>query len=77
MKLDKKVIVTFTQELVDQADILAKELKISRSNLIRTAVAEKIELQKRRNLDAQLRFGYTEMAEQRVKQHKEICELTE
>lgn len=55
----KKVIFQAPKTLITRADAVAAELAISRSELIRIAVLEKIERHEKEILDAELREGYT------------------
>ncbi|RLB33199.1 MAG: hypothetical protein DRH12_18680 [Deltaproteobacteria bacterium] len=63
----QKVMVTLPDELLQQVDAVAKDLKQNRSRFVRQALAERLERISRRKFETLLAEGYQVMAEQDLK----------
>lgn len=66
----QRIIVTMPPDLLSQAEEVAGKLNFSRSRLIREAVAQFVELQRRQELRDLLKEGYIVNAERDLR----ICE---
>ena len=63
MTQNKKILFALPDALLDDVDALAQMQNVSRSDLIRTAVAEYVKKEKQHRLREALKQGYQEMGQ--------------
>ncbi len=70
MTKNKKILLSLSEKLVEELDVLAVQNGVSRSNLIRTVLAAHVTAQKR----AQMQEGYVQMGDINLSLAEMCCE---